>query len=355
MVDINYCSSDLYLGNTTTRSDVGVYFRGKEILFSVIQDLLDFHRLSNGHTLYLVGSSAGGVGILVNIEEILMFLEKQGFGGIYMRVILDDSWFTGATSLNLPCYDGPRPLPCITNETLTEAFKVWNVKLNSACGEKFQENEWWNCIYASNAVQGRLKNLPFFVIQNQYDNYQMIMSKLLPLPESETKEGVLTRVAAMLEAGKRVRTEISSLPAATSGFFSMACLNHHTLRGDYVEFPVKINSRPLVDALKCWLRNSEISMTVSKILKNEAPRESNLIGGDFGQSKCEFRAEDTCSHPQCNWDCIPLTTGISQHSSVWTPEMLLNLTPALSRELAIYSLDSSSMERLSNLAREVTE
>ena len=348
MVDINYCSSDLYLGNTTARSDVGVYFRGKEILFSVIHDLLDYHRLTNGHTLYLVGSSAGGVGILVNIEEILIFLESKGFGGIYIRVVLDDSWFTGSTSSNLPCYEGSPPLPCITNETLTEAFKVWNVKLNSACGEKFSENSMWNCIYASNAVQGRLNNLPFFVIQNQYDNYQMIMSKLLPLPEAETKQGILKRVSAMLEAGERVRSEVSSLPAETSGFFSMACLNHHTLRGDYVDFPIKVNSRSLVDALKCWLRNSEIAMTVSRILRNEVPRAS----GKERKSDCEYRAEDTCSHLQCNLYCLPLDTGLTQHSSVWTPEMLFHLTPTMARELAVYSLDSSSMQRLSNMARD---
>ena len=357
MVDINYCSSDLFLGNTSGRSEVGVYFRGKEILFSVLQDLISYHRMQPHHTIHFVGSSAGGIGILVNMQEILQFLHDWGFGNMQTRVILDDAWFTEEFANDFPCFEESPPMPCITNDTLTQAFQVWNVNVQSACGESYEKNASWNCIFGTNALRG-LNNVPLFVIQNQYDNYQLIMSKLLPFPSTETSDGILKRMDAILEIGKKVRTEISSLDPDTSGFFSMGCLNHHTLKGDYVNFPVQVQSQTLTATLNCWLQNEHAVRSVDQVL-NGNMNNPGLDAGRGGKSSqggsCSFRVGDECKYPQCNPNCMSLSGSVAmiedERITVWTPEAFLNFSPKVATELGIFSTDRPNMERLSLLAR----
>ena len=353
MVDINYCSSDLFLGNTSGRSEVGVYFRGKEILFSVLEDLITFHRMGHDHTIYFIGSSAGGIGILVNLYEIMDFFSQNGFGDVKTRVILDDAWFTEVFAFDFPCYEESPPMPCITNDTLTEAFEKWNVDVQSTCGESYEKNASWNCIFGTNALRG-LNKVPLFVIQNQYDNYQMIMSKLLPFPSTEDSSGILKRMSAILDIGKKVRTEISSLDQETSGFFSMGCLNHHTLKGDYVNFPVTIKSQTLTSTLKCWLQNSNADRSVNEILtgvNDQQKRSMTDLNSRSENDVCEYRREDDCSYAQCNSQCMPLTNPSTEERSPWTPEAFINLEPQIASELGIFSTDRSAMERLSLLAR----
>ncbi len=116
-VVIPYCSSDLWLGeekedtrnysslNSPLTGDCGCFnyscfnynpnyeglqftFRGKTIFQSVIQDLLN-GSLQTADEVVLVGSSAGGVGVINNAKWVQDTLPT----GVQLNVIFDSAWF----------------------------------------------------------------------------------------------------------------------------------------------------------------------------------------------------------------------------------------------------------------------
>ena len=98
---VPYCSSDAWLGNRTTKrfeenaafrfndskeADNFVYM-GQPIMRAVIEDLCDLG-LENAADLVLVGSSAGGIGLLNSLDWITDKVSANN-----TRVVIDSTWF----------------------------------------------------------------------------------------------------------------------------------------------------------------------------------------------------------------------------------------------------------------------
>ena len=108
-VVLPYCSSDLWLGNDTRNmgpeneenfyahrykpdsSELQFVFRGAEIFQSAITDLLHFG-LDKATELVLVGSSAGGIG-LINHVRWMQDLFRNSALRIDISIIIDSAWF----------------------------------------------------------------------------------------------------------------------------------------------------------------------------------------------------------------------------------------------------------------------
>jgi hypothetical protein len=100
---VPYCSSDAWLGNKTTQrfdDDLGFSFdssdlensdnfvyAGQDILRAVIEDLCELG-LGNATDIMLVGSSAGGIGLLSSLDWINAMVPANT-----TRLVLDSSWF----------------------------------------------------------------------------------------------------------------------------------------------------------------------------------------------------------------------------------------------------------------------
>ena len=112
---IPYCSSDLWLGNedstsrqyssrlkqepcdcwdqncfqyNPTSEDLQFTFRGQTIFRSVLETLDSMYNLQGASEIVLVGSSAGGVGVLNSAKWM-----RQEFQNVNIKVITDSSWF----------------------------------------------------------------------------------------------------------------------------------------------------------------------------------------------------------------------------------------------------------------------
>lgn len=92
---VPYCSQDAFLANSSLPTvDIGhianisFVFRGRVILQSVIQDLLDLG-MNDAARVVLAGSSAGGVGVLNNLE----WIQGQLNVSTDLSLIIDSSWF----------------------------------------------------------------------------------------------------------------------------------------------------------------------------------------------------------------------------------------------------------------------
>ena len=103
---VPYCSSDLWLGSderqdqqcdcwdqdcfryNPTSEDLQFTFRGQTIFRSVLQTLDRLYNLKTASEIVLVGSSAGGVGVLNSAKWV-----RDTFQNVSLRVITDSSWF----------------------------------------------------------------------------------------------------------------------------------------------------------------------------------------------------------------------------------------------------------------------
>ena len=103
---VPYCSSDLWLGSddrqdkqcdcwdqncfryNPTSEDLQFTFRGQTIFRSVLQTLDRLYDLKTASEIVLVGSSAGGVGVLNSAKWA-----RDTFQNVSLKVITDSSWF----------------------------------------------------------------------------------------------------------------------------------------------------------------------------------------------------------------------------------------------------------------------
>ena len=103
---VPYCSSDLWLGSddreggpcdcwdqecfsyNPTSEDLQFTFRGQTIFHSVLQTLHRLYNLETASEIVLVGSSAGGVGVLNSVKWA-----KDTFNNVSLKVIVDSMWF----------------------------------------------------------------------------------------------------------------------------------------------------------------------------------------------------------------------------------------------------------------------
>ena len=103
---VPYCSSDLWLGSderqdqqcdcwdqdcfryNPTSEDLQFTFRGQTIFRSVLQTLDRLYNLKTASEIVLVGSSAGGVGVLNSAKWV-----RDTFQNASLKVITDSSWF----------------------------------------------------------------------------------------------------------------------------------------------------------------------------------------------------------------------------------------------------------------------
>lgn len=103
---VPYCSQDAFLANSSfPRTDFifvddptinNFVYRGRIIFQSVIRDLVQGHGLANSTKIVLAGSSAGGVGIVNNmdwVEDTLRDATPSGQTIPELGAIVDSSWF----------------------------------------------------------------------------------------------------------------------------------------------------------------------------------------------------------------------------------------------------------------------
>jgi hypothetical protein len=103
LASIFYCSSDAYSGdrgklpaaagkNYSEKDSATWHFRGKSIVAAVLQDLVDRHGLGTAEQVMLMGTSAGGLGVMNNADESRALLKKRAPRAAVLG-LMDSGWF----------------------------------------------------------------------------------------------------------------------------------------------------------------------------------------------------------------------------------------------------------------------
>ncbi|KAH8342952.1 hypothetical protein KR059_002165 [Drosophila kikkawai] len=231
---IPYCSSDSWSGTRTepdTRDPENSWrFMGALILKQVIAELIPvgLGRVPGGELL-LVGSSAGGLGVMLNLDRIRDFLVNEKQLQVTVRGVSDSGWF-----LDREPYT---PAAVASSEAVRQGWKLWQGLLPEEC-TKAHPTEHWRC-YFGYRLYPTLKT-PLFVFQWLFDEAQMRADNVgAPVTPQQWNY--------IHEMGGALRSSLDNVTAV----FAPSCIGHAVLsKRDWVN--IKIDDISLPSALRCW-------------------------------------------------------------------------------------------------------
>ncbi|XP_058123090.1 palmitoleoyl-protein carboxylesterase NOTUM [Anopheles ziemanni] len=230
-VFVPYCSSDSWSG-TKIRPDTrdGLRFMGSLIVRQVMSDLVPLglgH--SQGADLLMAGSSAGGLGVMLNLDKVRTFLQNERGLKVSVRGVSDSGWF-----LDREPYT---PGAVAASEAVRQGWKMWDGALPQACVAEHSK-EPWRC-YFGHRLYNTLKS-PLFVFQWLFDEAQM-RADSVGAPVTPQQWNYIH------DMGGALRESLNNVSAV----FAPSCIGHSVLtKRDWMK--LKIDDISLADALRCW-------------------------------------------------------------------------------------------------------
>ncbi|XP_025135506.1 palmitoleoyl-protein carboxylesterase NOTUM isoform X1 [Bubalus bubalis] len=248
-------------------------FMGTLIIREVVRELLG-KGLSGAKVLLLAGSSAGGTGVLLNVDRVAEQLEELGYPAIQVRGLADSGWFLDNKQYRrTDCID---TITCAPTEAIRRGIRYWNGVVPERCRRQFKEGEEWNCFFGYK-VYPTLR-CPVFVVQWLFDEAQLTVDNV-HLTGQPVQEGQWLYIQNL---GRELRNTLKDVPAS----FAPACLSHEIIiRSHWTDVQVKGTSLPR--ALHCWDRSLHDSHKA-----NKAPLKG-----------CPIHLVDSCPWPHCNPSC----------------------------------------------------
>lgn len=277
-VFVPYCSSDAWSGATTKKEQNDYVFMGSLIIQEVVKELLT-KGLENAKVLLLAGSSAGGTGVLLNVDRVAELLKDLGHGSVQVRGLADSGWFLDNKQYqNTDCID---TVSCAPTEAIRRGIKYWGSVVPEQC-RRLYEGEEWNCFFGYK-VHPTLKR-PVFVVQWLFDEAQMMVDNI-HLSGQPVQEGQWRYIQNL---GTELRNTLKNVPA----MFAPACLSHEIITRSYW-MDVQVKGTSLPRALQCWDRS----------LQNSLRNHGNSSIARTPPKGCPLHLIDSCPWPHCNPTC----------------------------------------------------
>uniref|UniRef100_T1E107 Notum n=1 Tax=Dendrocoelum lacteum TaxID=27895 RepID=T1E107_9PLAT len=286
-VYIPYCSSDLWSGKRWKKTK-GLYFHGSRILDAVIDDLSKNNRFKKAKSVDFVGSSAGGIGVLLNIDRIARRIKKSFRRKIPVNGIVDSAWF-----LDYPAYrqsNCTHIYDCPPETAIQKGMSLWSPRIPRRC-KRFQgPNKQWRC-FMGHVIYRHLKN-PVFIIQSLFDDAQLQMSKV-PILEggSNQKFSYIQQLGGF--AAQTLRQ--------AKGVFAHSCVDHEILTKSNWAY-LSVNNQGLHQTLAYWKlslankfkRSKQKLPRGRKIVQKGCPNSDKNLPQMKDPSPRQFQLIDSC-------------------------------------------------------------
>ncbi|KAL7404950.1 hypothetical protein ABVT39_021548 [Epinephelus coioides] len=317
---IPYCSSDVWSGtgpaptppprprqgrekerdrNTNTTEYT---FMGTLIIREVIKDLIP-KGIKQAKVVMLSGTSAGGTGVLLNIERVASQLEQLG-AEAQVRGLVDSGWFLESKQQRSP--NCPETISCSPEDAIKIGLRLWNGVVPDRCRQLYKRGEEWQCFFG-HKLYSTLTS-PLFVVQWLFDEEQLRVENIYMGGQSLSEE----QWQYIQNLGREIKNSLTDVTAV----FAPSCLSHTAItRSNWMSFQVKGTSLPR--ALQCWDRSLEATRN------NRTPAKG-----------CPFHLVDTCQWPQCNPTCPALVDQATQQELT-----LLQMLVAMGLDLQKLGLD----------------
>uniref|UniRef100_A0A4W3IQF6 Notum pectinacetylesterase 2 n=1 Tax=Callorhinchus milii TaxID=7868 RepID=A0A4W3IQF6_CALMI len=272
-VFVPYCSSDVWSGTAPRSRQVEYAFMGSLILKEVIKDLVP-KGITLAKVVMLAGTSAGGTGVLLNIERVASLLEQLG-ADVQVRGLVDSGWFLESKpQRQAECVD---VASCTPNDVIKKGLRLWNGIIPERCRQQFRRGDEWQCFFGHRMYSSLTS--PVFVVQWLFDEEQLKIENIQLGSHSLTE----SQWNYIQNLGRDLR---NSLRDDYNNKYCALCLQHFPC-SNWLDFQVRGIS--LNRALQCWDRSLQEN-------KNSRPPTRN----------CSFHLIDQCRLPHCNPTCPAL-------------------------------------------------
>ncbi|XP_041959781.1 carboxylesterase notum2 isoform X1 [Alosa sapidissima] len=287
IVFIPYCTSDVWSGSKTTKpkekgkDSVDYTFMGSLVIREVIKDLTT-KGIKQAKVVMLAGTSAGGTGVLLNIEKVSSQLEQLG-GEAQVRGLVDSGWFLeGRQQKVLECSDG---VSCSPVDAIKKGLRLWSGNIPEKCRQQYKRGEEWQCFFGHKVYSSLTP--PLFVVQWLFDEEQLRVENIYIGGQTLSDQ----QWTYMQNLGRELKNSLKDVTAV----FAPSCLSHTLItKSNWMDFQVKGTS--LSRALQCW----------DKSLQEANKNSKTPVKG------CPFHLIDNCHWPQCNPTCPALIDQASQ-------------------------------------------
>uniref|UniRef100_A0A8B9J6Q6 Notum, palmitoleoyl-protein carboxylesterase n=1 Tax=Astyanax mexicanus TaxID=7994 RepID=A0A8B9J6Q6_ASTMX len=270
MVFLPYCSSDVWSGATPKTDQNDYAFMGSLIIKEVVKDLLS-KGLDNGKILLLAGSSAGGTGVLLNVDAVAELLEQLGHPNIQVRGLSDSGWFLDNNQYrSTVCVD---TISCAPTEAIKRGIKYWGGVVPERCRQANKESD-WKCFFGYQ-VYPTIRR-PVFVVQWLFDEAQLTVDNI-HLTGQPVQEGQWRYIQNL---GIELRNTLKDVPVFACTLPSSVCCSY------WIDIQVKGTSLPR--ALHCWDRSLH---------------DNNKNNKTTHHKGCPMHLIDSCPWPHCNPTC----------------------------------------------------
>ncbi|KAK2141445.1 hypothetical protein LSH36_1096g00010 [Paralvinella palmiformis] len=282
LVYVPYCSSDTWSGTYKARHRGEFSYMGALIIEEVVKDLVTYHGMSSATKLYLAGSSAGGTGVLVNLDRVSAQMSLLA-PRVELRGISDSGWFLDNKQYNsIECVDAHS---CAPTDGVEKGIILWQGSVPESCKSIYPEREQWKC-YFGYRIYSTLKT-PVFVVQHLFDEAQITADNVGPPIKKEQWQYIHN-------IGKDMKQTMMNVSAV----FAPACLSHILLtRSEWHR--ISVQGVTLPDALKCWedgkyeqnlyekpTNTDEYQDLVYSLITGERPRRRERpLGDDPGNKR----------------------------------------------------------------------
>lgn len=137
-VFVPYCTSDSWSGSKAASPNQMFSFMGSSVVLQVVRDLIPLG-LENSTDLLLTGSSAGGTGVMINLDFVQEYLHEQmSLKQIHVSGVTDSGWFLDRTPY------APTNKPAV--EAIRKGMEMWQGKVPRRCREVYL-SEPWRCYF----------------------------------------------------------------------------------------------------------------------------------------------------------------------------------------------------------------
>ncbi|KAK5866460.1 hypothetical protein PBY51_020650 [Eleginops maclovinus] len=320
IVFIPYCSSDVWSGNGPAPTppprprqgrekerDINTNateytFMGSLIIREVIKDLIP-KGIKLAKVVMLSGTSAGGTGVLLNIDRVASQLEQLG-AEAQVRGLVDSGWFLESKQQRSP--NCPETISCSPEDAIKIGLRLWNGVVPDRCRQLYKRGEEWQCFFG-HKLYSTLTS-PLFVMQWLFDEEQLRVENIYMGSHSLSEE----QWQYIQNLGRELKNSLRDVTAV----FAPSCLSHTAItKSNWMSFQVKGTSLPR--ALHCWDRSLEATRN------NRTPPKG-----------CPFHLVDNCHGPQCNPTCPALVDQATQQELT-----LLQMLVAMGLDLQRLGLD----------------
>eukprot|EP01080_Neovahlkampfia_damariscottae_P007701 gene7701-12167_t len=245
MITVHYCSSDGHSGDRVASEETfGNHFRGKKIIQSVFDDLIEIYGLKDNDEVLFTGCSAGGMGVSTNTNFAYEQIRKRNIN-LKFLAFSDAGHFVDFTPIDSNIDS--------MKMNMKKGIKLWNSQIDDNC-KKINFKEPYLCLLNQYAIpHTRVRTL---VWNAKFDSFQVGYN--LGNFSFNYENPVYKRYALQFgEATKRSFKNFGSLHSV----YSSSCTTH-CVSVDENYYNMKLKGMSLRDAVEIWWRSNGNKMEI---------------------------------------------------------------------------------------------